>query len=310
MIRVDRRELEPEAEPGTRHRVATWRMTDGATASNHPIGRVPEPKGGITATPHFGGLHGGRTHFGSNQSSMWCRCQMCGISTPTVTYQDVCCTACYRLPPRGQRTWTIMKNCVWVKWARLTIQFIWLGTEHDNNVKVAEARRVINYRDARNTFFDAAETVEQMIEFGYIRPTRPERNRPRYLPPNVTQDELDERIAADARARHLREVFFANRHPRRDVIMQLQDRVRRYVWSCNTDLPYDARALREEVRRRATERAQQMGILPPSTTTDEQLTTPPLRGRRMSDDDLQEEARQRELESWRDLPRRVIISGC
>ena len=301
MIRVDRRELEPEAEPGARHRVATWRMTDGATVSNHPIGRVPEPKGGITATPHFGGLHGGRTHFGSNQSSMWCRCQMCGISTPTVTYQDVCCTACYRLPPRGQRTWTIMKNCVWVKWARLTIQFIWLGTEQDNNVKVAEARRVINYRDARNTFFDAAETVDQMIEFGYIRYPRQERNRPRYLPPNVTQDELDERIAADTRARHLREVFFANRHPRRDVIMQLQDRVRRYVWSCNTDLPYDARALCEEVRRRETERAQQMGILLPSTTTDQQSTTPQLRGRRMSDDDLQEEARQRELESWREL---------
>ena len=100
-----------------------------------------------------------------------------------------------------------------------------------------------------------------MIEFGYIRYPRPERNRPRYLPPNVTQDELDERIAADIRAIHLREVFFANRNPRRDAIMQLQDRVRRYVWSCNTDLPYDARALCEEVRRRETERAQQMGIL-------------------------------------------------
>ena len=230
MIRVDRRDLEPEAEPGARHRVARWRMTEGATISNHPIGRVSEPKGGITATPHFGGLHGGRTHFGSNQSSMWCRCQLCGITTPTVTYQDVCCTACYRLPPHGPRTWTIMKNCVWVKWARLTIQFIWLGTEKENNVKVADARRVINYRDARNTFFDAAETVDQMIEFGYIRPTRPERNRPRYLPPNVTEDELEDRIAADIRARHLREVFFANRHPRRMAILELQDRVKRYIY--------------------------------------------------------------------------------
>ena len=137
-------------------------------------------------------------------------------------------------------------------------------------MKVAEARRVINYRDARNTFFDAAETVDQMIAFGYIRPTRPERNRVRYLPPNVDEDEHEERIAADIRARHLREVFFANRHPRRDAIMQLQDRVRRYVWSCNTNLPYDAGALWEEVRRREIERAQEMGILPPSTTTDEQ----------------------------------------
>ena len=304
MLRVDRRDLEPEAEPGARHRVARWRMTEGATISNHPIGRVSEPRGGITATPHFGGLHGGRTHFGSNQSSMWCRCQLCGITTPTVTYQDVCCTACYRLPPRGQRTWTIMKNCVWVKWARLTIQFIWLGIEKENNVKVAEARRVINYRDARNTFFDAAETVDQMIEFGYIRPTRPERDRPRYLPPNVTEDELDERIAADIRARHLREVFFANRHPRSGAILALQDRVRRYIWSCNTTLPYDAGALWEEVRRREIERAQEMGILPPSTSMDEQSTTPLQRGeriQRLSDEDLWEEARRRETESWREL---------
>ena len=112
MIRVNRRDLEPEAEPGARHRVAAWRMTEGATESNHPIGRVSEPRGGITATPHFGGLRGGRTHFGSNQSSLWCRCQSCGIRTPTVTYKDICCANCYRLPPCGERTWNIMKNCV------------------------------------------------------------------------------------------------------------------------------------------------------------------------------------------------------
>ena len=81
---MNRNDFDPESESGTRHRVARWRMTEGATVSNHPIGRV-SPKGGITATPHFGGLHGGRTHthfthFGSNQSSMWCRCQLCGVS--------------------------------------------------------------------------------------------------------------------------------------------------------------------------------------------------------------------------------------
>ena len=70
MIRVNRNDLEPESEPGTRHRVVRWRMVDGATVSNHPIGLVPEPQGGIPATPHLGGLHAGRTRFGSNQSSM------------------------------------------------------------------------------------------------------------------------------------------------------------------------------------------------------------------------------------------------
>ena len=67
--------------------------------------------------------------LGSNQSSMWCRCHLCEISTPTVTYQDVCCTAWYRLPPRGQRTWNIMKNCVWAKWSRITLKFLWLGKD-------------------------------------------------------------------------------------------------------------------------------------------------------------------------------------
>ena len=68
-----------------------------------------------------------------------------------MTYKDVCCQNCYRLPPRGQRSWEIMKNCVWVKWARLAIQFIWLGREKINNALTAEARRFINSRNARKT---------------------------------------------------------------------------------------------------------------------------------------------------------------
>ena len=87
-----------------------------------------------------------------------------------------------------------MKNCVWVKWARLTIQFLWLGKDRENNVRVAEARRVINYRDARNTFFDAAETVDQMIEFGYISE---EGDRFWFFPPNMYEYERDDRAAID-----------------------------------------------------------------------------------------------------------------
>ena len=119
------------------------------------------------AIPHYGGLHGGRTHFGANQTSLWCVCDLCGVKTPTVKYQDVCCKNCYRLPPRGARSWTIMKNCVWVKWARVTGQFLCLGLYKENNARTGEATRIINARDARNNFFDAAETVSQMIEFGY-----------------------------------------------------------------------------------------------------------------------------------------------
>ena len=96
-----------------------------------------------------------------------------------------------------------MKKCVWGKWTRLTIQFVWLGREKENNVRVAEARRIINHHDARNTFFDAAETVDQMIEFGYISAGR---DHFWFLPPNMYEHEQDDRVVNDVRARYLREI--------------------------------------------------------------------------------------------------------
>ena len=242
-IRVNRRDLEPESEPGTRHRVARWRMTDGATESRHPIGVVPAPNGGIMAIPHFGGLHAGRTHFGSNQSSMWCRCQLCGVKTPTVTYKDVCCANCYRLPPRGERSWNIMKNCVWAKWARLTIQFIWLGRDRENNMRHGEATRIINARDARNNFFDAAETVGQMIEFGYLSE---ERDRFWFLPPNMHEFDRGDWAVSDVRSRYLREIYFANRRVNRRAQAELEVRVRQYMQFRRTTIPDEERSIWEQ----------------------------------------------------------------
>ena len=114
-----------------------------------------------------------------------------------------------------------------------------------------------------------------MIEFGYIRPGR---DRCRYLPPNVDENEQDDRIASDIRARHLREVFFANRHPRRAATLELEDRVSRYVWSCRTTLPYDAMLLRqwrdqERAIQRELDVARDLGVITPFSPTDEQPTT-------------------------------------
>ena len=97
-----------------------------------------------------------------------CVCRLCDIRIPNVTYKDVCCRYCYRPRPRSQPSWEIMKGCVWVQWTRLIIQFIWIGEEKENNARAAEARRLINQREARSTFYDAAETVGQMITFGHI----------------------------------------------------------------------------------------------------------------------------------------------
>ena len=169
-----------------------------------------------------------------------------------------------------------MKNCVWVKWARLTVQFLWLGKEKNNNVSVAEARRIINYRDARNAFFDAAETVGQMIEFGYIST---ESDQFWFLPPNMYEHERGDRAVTDVRARYFREIFFANRNPRRMAILELEDRVSRYMWSCSTTLPYDARLLRqrrdqERAIQRELDTARDLGVITPFSPTDEQQSTP------------------------------------
>ena len=274
MIRVNRRDLEPEAEPGARHRVARWRMTDGATVSNHPMGRISEPRGGISATPHLGGLHAGRTHFGSNQSSMWCRCHLCGINAPAVTYQDVCCTSCYRLPPRGQRSWTIMKNCVWAKWARITLKFLWLGKDSENTRMHTEVTKIRNDRDAGNTFYDAAETVTQMIEFGYVPPVR---TRPWFYP-DISEEELAEPISQDTRERYLREIFFMNRGKRQIAQLALEQHVKQFMTRRPTTVSDDA--LWEEARRRELEAWRELQTV---SSLDEQGSyTRVLRGMRYS----------------------------
>ena len=266
MIRVNRRDLEPEAEPGARHRVARWRMTEGATVSIHPMGSVPDPQGRMPANPHLGGLHAGRTHFGSNQSSMWCRCHLCGVNAPIVTYKDVCCTTCYRLPPRGQRSWTIMKNCVWAKCARITLKFLWLGKDLENARMHAEVTKIRNDRDARNNFFDAAETVTQMIELGYIRPNR---NRPWFYP-NIDEEEIDVQISQYTRERYLREIFIANRGRRQRAQSALEQRVQQFMTRRLTTVPDDALSDWEEARQRELEGLRELRAISPFQAIDEQ----------------------------------------
>ena len=49
-----------------------------------------------------------------------------------------------------------MKNCVWAKWARITLKFFWLGKDSENARMHAAVTKIRNDRDARNTFYDAA----------------------------------------------------------------------------------------------------------------------------------------------------------
>ena len=257
--------------------MARWRMTEGATIPEHPMGRISEPRGGILATPHLGGFHAGRTHFGPNQSSMWCRCHLCRVNTPIVTYQDVCCTACCRLPPHGQRTWTIMKSCVWAKWARMTLKFLWLGRDRENARMHAEVTKIRNDRDARNTFYDAAETVIQIIELGYIPQTR---ERPWFYP-DINEEELNEPISQYTPERYLREIFFMNQGKRQEARFTLEQRVQQFLTKRQATVSDDA--FWEEARRRESEALRELQSVSSFQAVDEQRSsTRVVRGMRCS----------------------------
>ena len=118
-----------------------------------------------------------------------------------------------------------------------------------------------NDRDARNTFYDAAETVTQMIEFGYIPQTR---QRPWFYP-DISEEELREPISQYTRERYLREIFFMNRGKRQIERFAFEQRVKQFTRS--------------------------------------RITT-------LSDEDLWEEARQRESESLHELQATSSLQAC
>ena len=95
-----------------------------------------------------------------------------------------------------------------------------VGNDRENARMHSAVTKIRNDRDARNKFFDAAETVTQMIELGYIRLNR---DRPWFYP-NV-DEKHDEWISQYARESYLREIFFANREMRQRAQSALEQRV-------------------------------------------------------------------------------------
>ena len=163
-----------------------------------------------------------------------------------------------------------MKSCVWVKWARLTVQFLWLGPYKENNAQTGEARRIINARDARNNFFDAAETVSQMVEFGCVSA---DRDRYWFHPPNV-DEERSERSSQYVRDHYLREIYFANRRVNKRAQVALEQRVRQYMQSRLTILPDKALSDWQEARQRELESLYAADAISSFQPTDEPRRTP------------------------------------
>ena len=151
-----------------------------------------------------------------------------------------------------------MKNCVWVKWARLAIQFFWLGREDINNDVTRQARYLINSRDARHNFFDAAETIDQMIEFGYATT---QRDAEWFLPPNMYPRDQDDRIIIERRNHYIREVYGATRRVNRRAQAELEQRVRNYIHLHLTTIPDEDIPSWDEATQREIESLYQHGAI-------------------------------------------------
>ena len=115
------------------------------------------------------------------------------------------------------------------------------------NAMMHAVTKIRNDRDARKTFHDAAETVTQMIEFGYIPQTR---TRPWFYP-DISEEELAEPISQYTRTLYLREIFFMNRGRRQTAQYALEQRLQQFMTRRLTTISDDD--LWEEARRRESE---------------------------------------------------------
>ena len=145
------------------------------------------------------------------------------------------------------------------------MKFLWLGNDRENARMHSAVTKIRNDRDARNNFFDAAETVTQMIEFGYIRPSR---DRPWFYP--TVDEEHDEWISQYARERYLREIFIANRGVRQRAQSALEQRVQQYRTRRLTTISDEDLPVWEEAYQRELEALREHPVISPFQATDEQ----------------------------------------
>ena len=141
MLRVDRKQLEPEPEPIRRHPVAAWRPHDGPTQEKHPrfLLSMPEPE--ISITLHMAGQHTEHIVFGANKYACWLRCSLCEKTSPRVFYRYTICMKCpTRRRDDHDLLWQISTRCVLMKWNCLLLRLFWMGTE-DTRAYFAQALR-------------------------------------------------------------------------------------------------------------------------------------------------------------------------
>ena len=147
MLRVDRRQLEPEPEPIRRHPVADWRPHDGPTNENHPKVLLTTAEAIRHMNIHMAGQHFEHIVFGANQHACWLRCTMCEKISPRIYYRF---TVCMKCPGRRREDheplWHISTRCVLMKWNCLLLRLFWMGTEDTRAYFAQELRNLSQQR--------------------------------------------------------------------------------------------------------------------------------------------------------------------
>ena len=156
MVRVTRRDVEPEPEP-RRHPVATWRQHEGPTRVRHPFVVLPTTEVGLPMRQHRAGQHSRDIVYGASQTSCWLRCTVCDCTSPRILYQYVGCVRCATRRNSTQPTWAILAQCVWVNWGRVLLRLFWMGLDDASNY-FADTIAELNQR---RRFVDVVETDGQ-----------------------------------------------------------------------------------------------------------------------------------------------------
>ena len=146
MLRVDRRQLEPEPEPVRRHPVAHWRPHDGPTSENHPKVLLTTAEAMRHVNIHMAGQHVEHIVFGANQYACWLRCTLCETISPRIYYRFTVCMKCPgRRRADHEPLWHISTRCVLMKWNCLLLRLFWMGTE-DTRAYFAQELRNLSQR--------------------------------------------------------------------------------------------------------------------------------------------------------------------
>ena len=153
-----------------------------------------------------------------------------------------------------------MANCVWAKCTRVFLLLVWLGLEDARNYFAAATTSRVAQRRAGNNFVDAAETLQQRIELGYIT-ERMMTNGSRTVDRTTTRGDRSES-------------YFMNRRVSHPEQIDLEARVSKGTYGLTRE-PVHRESVAFVARHAITQTCQMEGNSGDGTTASESIQTAP-----------------------------------